>query len=61
MNVRDIISAWTKNCERIRRNQKEKEKERDGWVMDINRGREKLKTGHCKRINDNWHVSSSTN
>ena len=58
MNVRDIISAWTKNCERIRRNQKEKEKERD---IEIKRGREKLKTGHCKRINDNWHVSNSTN
>ena len=29
--------------------------------IEIKRGREKLKTGHCKRINDNWHVSSSTN
>ena len=28
--------------------------------IEIKRGREKLKTGHCKRINDNWHVSSST-
>lgn len=29
--------------------------------IEIKRGREKLKTGHCKRINDNWHVSNSTN
>ena len=45
MDVRDLISTWKKEMER---NKRKLEK------------REKIKTGHCKRINGNWHVASLT-
>ena len=46
----------------IRKRKRRREIKRGGeYDIEINRGREKLKTGHCKRINDNWHVSNSTN
>ena len=44
MDMRDLISAWTKQLERIERKLEKK--------------KAKIKTGHCKRINGNWHVAS---